>query len=49
MPLPDPATEVTEEYATAMEEAIASATKADAEANRLKRKYEPEPAEIVMD
>ena len=49
MPLPDPATEVTEQYAAAMEEAIESATKAEAEANRLKRKYEPDEPEVLMD
>ena len=43
------ADEVTEEYAAAMEEAIESATKAKAEANRLKRKYEPDKSEIRMD
>ena len=43
------ADEVTEEYATAMEEAIESATKAEAEANRLKRKYEPDESEVLMD
>ena len=49
MPLPDPATEVTEQYAAAMEEAIESATKAEAEANRLKRKYEPNESELLRD
>ena len=49
MPLPDPATEVTEQYATAMEEAITSATKAETEANRLKRKYEPVETEVLRD
>ena len=49
MPLPDPATEVTEQYAAAMEEAIESATKAEAEANRLKRKYEPDEPEVLKD
>ena len=49
MPLPDPATEVTEQYAAAMEEAIESATKAEAEANRLKRKYEPDESEVLRD
>ena len=43
------ADEVTEEYAAAMEEAIASATKAEAEANRLKRKYEPDEPEVLLD
>ena len=43
------ADEATEEYAAAMEEAIASATKAEAEANRLKRKYEPDEPEVLMD
>jgi len=39
----------TEEYAQAMEEAIDAATKAEAEANRLKRKYEPDEPEVLMD
>ena len=43
------ADETTEEYATAMEEAIESATKAEAEANRLKRKYEPDESEVRLD
>ena len=49
MSLSEPATEVTQEYATAMEEAITSATKAEAEANRLKRKYEPNESELLRD
>ena len=49
MSIPDPATEVTEQYAAAMEEAIESATKAEAEANRLKRKYEPDEPIVLMD
>ena len=32
-----------------MEEAIESSTKAEAEANRLKRKYEPDEPEVLMD
>jgi hypothetical protein len=43
------ATEVTQEYAAAMEEAITSATKAETEANRLKRKYEPDESEVLRD
>jgi hypothetical protein len=43
------ATEVTQEYATAMGEAITSATKAETEANRLKRKYEPDESEVLRD
>ena len=39
----------TEEYAQAMEEAIDAATKAEAEANRLKRKYEPDESEVRLD
>jgi hypothetical protein len=39
----------TEEYAQAMEEAIDAATKAEAEANRLKRKYEPDEPEVRLD
>ena len=49
MPLPDPATEVTEQYAAAMEEMIGSVTKAETEANRLKRKYEPDKPELLRD
>ena len=49
MSLSKPATEVAEEYATAMEEAITSATKAEGEANRLKRKYEPDESEVRLD
>jgi len=49
MSLPDPATEVTEQYATAMEEAITSANKAETETDRLKRKYEPDEPEVLMD
>ena len=49
MPLPDPATEVTEQYAAAMEEAIESATKAEAETKCLKRKYEPDEPKVLMD
>ena len=45
----EPATEVTQEYATAMGEAITSATKAETEANRLKRKYEPDEPEVLKD
>ena len=43
------ATEVTQEYAAAMEEAITSATKAETEANRLKRKYEPDETGVLKD
>ena len=43
------ADEVTQQYAAAMEEAIASASKAEAETNRLKRKYEPDEPEVLMD
>ena len=32
-----------------MEEAIESSTKAEAEANRLKRKYEPDESEVRLD
>ena len=39
----------TEEYAQVMEEAIDAATKAEAEANRLKRKYEPDESEVRLD
>ena len=49
MSLSEPATEVTQEYATAMEEAIESTTKAEAEVNRLKRKYEPDEPEVRLD
>ena len=49
MSLSKPATEVAEQYATAMEEAIYSATKAESEANRLKRKYEPDESEVRLD
>ena len=49
MSLPDPATEVTEQYATAMEEAITSANKAETETDRLKRKYEPDEPKVLMD
>ena len=49
MSLSKPATEVTEEYTAAMEEAIEFATKAEAEANRLKRKYEPDKSEVRLD
>ena len=43
------ATEVTEQYATAMAEAIESATKAEAETKCLKRKYEPDEPKVLMD
>ena len=43
------ADETTEEYATAMEEAIESATKAETEVKRLKRKYEPDKPEVRLD
>ena len=45
----DVADDIAEQYATAMEEAIGSATKAEAEVNRLKRKYEPDEPEVLMD
>ena len=45
----DVADDITEQYATAMEEAIESATKAETEANRLKRKYEPDESEVRLD
>ena len=43
------ADETTENFAEVMNAALADAARADAEANRLKRKYEPQPTEIVMD
>ena len=45
----DVADDIAEQYATAMEEAIGSATKAEAEVNRLKRKYEPDEPEVRLD
>ena len=45
----DVADDIAEQYATAMEEAIGSATKAEAEVKRLKRKYEPDESEVRLD